>query len=94
MGFNPYGLRTAKALWQDVGLDAEKIAGNYQFATTQNFHMLETPDRRHIIHRADLAEFQQESRSAARRRGESAARTHALSRSGSTKATPGAWRST
>ena len=27
MGFNPYGLRTAKALWQDVGLDAEKTGG-------------------------------------------------------------------
>ena len=26
MGFNPYGLRTAKALWQDIGLDAEKTA--------------------------------------------------------------------
>ena len=57
MGFNPYGLRTAKALWQDVGLDAVKIGGNYEFAHTQNFHLLETPDRRHIIHRADIAEF-------------------------------------
>src|SRR5258708_6643716 len=57
MGFNPYGLRTAKALWQDVGLDAEKTSGQYQFASTQNFHDLETPDRRHIIHRADLADF-------------------------------------
>ena len=37
MGFNPYGLRTAKALWQDVGLDAEKTAGQYEFASTQNF---------------------------------------------------------
>ncbi len=57
MGFNPYGLRTAKALWQDVGLDAEKTSGHYEFASTQNFHDLETPDRRHIIHRADLADF-------------------------------------
>jgi MoCo/4Fe-4S cofactor protein with predicted Tat translocation signal len=57
MGFNPYGLRTAKALWQDIGLDAEKAAGKYEFADTQNFHLLETPDRRHIIHRADLADF-------------------------------------
>jgi MoCo/4Fe-4S cofactor protein with predicted Tat translocation signal len=57
MGFNPYGLRTAKALWQDVGLDAEKTGGSYEFASTQNFHDLETPDRRHIIHRADLADF-------------------------------------
>ena len=57
MGFNPYGLRTAKALWHDIGLDVEKTSGQYQFATTQNFHLLETPDRRHIIHKADLAEF-------------------------------------
>ena len=57
MGFNPYGLRTAKALWQDVGMDAVKAGGKYEFADTQNFHLLETPDRRHIIHRADLADF-------------------------------------
>jgi molybdopterin-containing oxidoreductase family iron-sulfur binding subunit len=57
MGFNPYGLRTAKALWQDVGMDVVKTGGKYEFADTQNFHLLETPDRRHIIHRADLADF-------------------------------------
>jgi molybdopterin-containing oxidoreductase family iron-sulfur binding subunit len=57
MGFNPYGLRTAKALWQDVGLDAQRVSGSYLFATEQNFHVLETPDRRHIIHKGDLAEF-------------------------------------
>jgi molybdopterin-containing oxidoreductase family iron-sulfur binding subunit len=56
-GFNPYGLRTAKALWQDIGMDAVKTGGKYEFADTQNFHLLETPDRRHIIHRADLADF-------------------------------------
>ncbi|MEO8369813.1 MAG: TAT-variant-translocated molybdopterin oxidoreductase [Candidatus Solibacter sp.] len=57
MGFNPYGLRTAKALWQDMGMDVEKVSGNHEFADTQNFHNLETPDRRHIIHHADLADF-------------------------------------
>ncbi len=57
MGFNPYGLRTAKALWQDVGLDAAKSSGSHEFASTQNFHMLEAPDRRHIIHKATIAEF-------------------------------------
>ena len=51
MGFNPYGLRTAKALWHDVGLDAQKIPGEYLFATTQNHHMLRHPPR-HIIHKA------------------------------------------
>ncbi|HJZ94894.1 MAG TPA: TAT-variant-translocated molybdopterin oxidoreductase [Candidatus Solibacter sp.] len=57
MGFNPYGLRIAKALWQDVGLDAEKVSGFHEFADSQNYHMLDTPDRRHIIHHGDLAEF-------------------------------------
>ncbi len=64
MGFNPYGLRTAKALWQDVGLDVEKAGGKHEFASTQNFHSLETPDRRHIIHRADLADFRKNPESA------------------------------
>jgi Fe-S-cluster-containing dehydrogenase component len=58
LGFNPYGLRTSKALWQDMGMDAVKAAGDYLFATPQEFHALDTPDRRHIIHRATLAEFQ------------------------------------
>jgi len=57
-GFNPYGLRTASALWQDVGLKVEKVSGKYEFADTQNYHGLETPDRRHIIHKANLADFQ------------------------------------
>src|SRR5262249_58971895 len=57
MGFNPYGLRTARALWQDIGLEAEKAGSGYEFADTQNYHALETPDRRHIIHKGDLAEF-------------------------------------
>ena len=35
----------------------EKVSGSHDFSDTQNFHNLETPDRRHIIHRADLAEF-------------------------------------
>jgi molybdopterin-containing oxidoreductase family iron-sulfur binding subunit len=64
MGFNPYGLRTAKALWQDTGMEAAKAGGKYEFADTQNFHLLETPDRRHIIHRADLADFQKNPESA------------------------------
>jgi MoCo/4Fe-4S cofactor protein with predicted Tat translocation signal len=57
MGFNPYGLRTASALWQDGGLEIAKTGAKHEFASTQNFHLLETPDRRHIIHHADLAEF-------------------------------------
>ena len=34
-GFNPYGLRTAKALWTDTGLEVQKTSGHYLFATTQ-----------------------------------------------------------
>jgi MoCo/4Fe-4S cofactor protein with predicted Tat translocation signal len=60
-GFNPYGLRTAKALWQDVGLDARKISGSYLFATTQNDHVLDT--RRHIIHEGTLTEYKKEPES-------------------------------
>jgi molybdopterin-containing oxidoreductase family iron-sulfur binding subunit len=54
-GFNPYGLRTGKALWHDVGLEAAKTGGSYLFATTQNEFGLDS--RRHIIHQADIEEF-------------------------------------
>jgi MoCo/4Fe-4S cofactor protein with predicted Tat translocation signal len=54
-GFNPYGLRMGKALWQDVGLDAKKISGSYLFAQTQQDQVLDT--RRHIIHAADIEEY-------------------------------------
>ncbi len=37
VGFNPYGLRTAKALWQDLGLEARKIAATYPIACTPGF---------------------------------------------------------
>ena len=61
MGFNPYGLRTAKALWHDVGLDVQKTSGEYVFATTQNDYVLDT--RRHIIHKADIEEYKKEPES-------------------------------
>jgi molybdopterin-containing oxidoreductase family iron-sulfur binding subunit len=54
-GFNPYGLRTGKALWHDTGLDVTKTSGAYLFATTQNEHTLDT--RRHVIHTANLEEY-------------------------------------
>jgi Fe-S-cluster-containing dehydrogenase component len=54
-GFNPYGLRTAKALWHDVGLEAKKASGTYYLAVTQNQHVLDT--RRHIYRTADIEEF-------------------------------------
>ena len=55
IGFNPYGLRTAKALWHDSGLEARKVAGSYVFATTQNEHMLDA--RRHIFRAADIEDY-------------------------------------
>ncbi len=55
MGFNPYGLRTSKALWHDIGLEAKITSGSYLFATTQNQHALDT--RRHIYREADLGEY-------------------------------------
>jgi MoCo/4Fe-4S cofactor protein with predicted Tat translocation signal len=60
-GFNPYGLRTANALWQDVGLEARKIPGSYLFATTQNDHVLDT--RRHIYREATLEEYKKDPES-------------------------------
>jgi len=50
MGFNPYGLRTSQALWHDTGLEARKISGAYEFAATEDDHVLDA--RRHIIHKA------------------------------------------
>ncbi|MBV8902103.1 MAG: 4Fe-4S dicluster domain-containing protein, partial [Acidobacteriia bacterium] len=55
MGFNPYGLRTSKALWQDVGLEVKKSSGTYLLAVTQNEHVLDT--RRHIYRAADIEEY-------------------------------------
>jgi molybdopterin-containing oxidoreductase family iron-sulfur binding subunit len=54
-GFNPYGLRTGSALWQDVGLEAAKVSGKYQFAQTQNFQALDA--QRHIIRKANIDEY-------------------------------------
>ena len=62
MGFNPYGLRTANALWQDTGLDAQKIGGNHEFAATQDYHTLDADSLdRHIIHHGDAGRVQEES---------------------------------
>jgi molybdopterin-containing oxidoreductase family iron-sulfur binding subunit len=54
-GFDPYGLRTSKALWQDAGLTVKQAPGNYQFAVTQNQHVLDT--RRHVYRSADIEEY-------------------------------------
>jgi len=60
-GFNPYGLRTSKGLWHDIGLEAQKTSGSYLFATTQNEHALDT--RRHIIHKGLLEDYKKEPES-------------------------------
>ena len=60
-GFNPYGLRTAKALWHDSGLDAKKIPGDYLFASTQYDHILDT--RRHVLHSGQLEEYKKDPES-------------------------------
>jgi molybdopterin-containing oxidoreductase family iron-sulfur binding subunit len=63
MGFNPYGLRTTRALWHDTGLEAKKLAGEYQFATTNNQGILEAREldaRRHIIHSGAIDEYRRD----------------------------------
>jgi MoCo/4Fe-4S cofactor protein with predicted Tat translocation signal len=55
VGFNPYGLRTSAALWQDNGLEIRKTSGSYVFAATQNDHVLDT--RRNIIQGGEIAEY-------------------------------------
>jgi len=47
IGLNPYGLRRAKALWSDGGLDVVKASGFHDFFERgRNYHALETPDKR------------------------------------------------
>ncbi len=61
MGFNPYGLRTAAAMWSDIGMSVKKTSGEYPFATTQNDHVLDP--RRHLLHHGELAEYLKEPES-------------------------------
>ena len=62
------------------GSTPRRFGGKYDSPTTQNFHLLETPDRRHIIHRADLAEFKKNPEAAHEGAEVPAARTHHLPR--------------
>ena len=55
VGFNPYGLRQSRALWQDSGLQAQKTSGSYEFASQQVQFQLDT--RRGVIQGGTLAEF-------------------------------------
>ena len=61
VGFNPYGLRTGKALWHDTGLEARKISGSYDFAATQHEGVLDPA--RHIIHKGEIAEYRKDPES-------------------------------
>jgi len=67
MGFNPYGLRTGQALWNDTELEAQKIDGTYLFAVTQNDGAIPNErvldGSRHIIHKGELAEYLKEPES-------------------------------
>ncbi|HUB77446.1 MAG TPA: hypothetical protein VMB03_01550, partial [Bryobacteraceae bacterium] len=60
-GFNVYTIRTAKALWQDTGLEAKRISGSYQFADTQADGVLDPA--RHIIHKGTIAGYLKEPES-------------------------------
>jgi molybdopterin-containing oxidoreductase family iron-sulfur binding subunit len=65
-GFNPYGLRTAKALWHDVGLSASKVSGSYPFASTMGFGILDArhlDSRRNVIHGGTIAEYRKDPNS-------------------------------
>jgi molybdopterin-containing oxidoreductase family iron-sulfur binding subunit len=55
VGFNPYGLRTGKAPWQDLGMAAKKISATYPIACTQDFHILDA--ERHTIHAGNIEEY-------------------------------------
>jgi MoCo/4Fe-4S cofactor protein with predicted Tat translocation signal len=55
VGFNPYALRTSRALWFEGGLDAQKTGGEYILASMQMQHMLDT--RRGVIQGGTLAEY-------------------------------------
>ena len=60
------------------GLEVQKTRGSYEFATTQNDHVLDT--RRHIIHRATSTEYRKNPESVHEGAEDAAARADALSR--------------
>ncbi len=55
IGFNPYGMRTSSALWQDYGLEMRKVGGDYLLVSVQDYHALDT--ERHTIEKANIAEY-------------------------------------
>jgi len=55
IGFNPYGMRTSTALWQDYGLEVRKVGSDYLLVSIQDYHALDT--ERHTIEKANIAEY-------------------------------------
>ena len=93
MGFNPYGLRTSQALWQDIGPGSDQDSGQLPVARPlQNQHVLDT--RRHIIHKGDLAEYLKDPESVHEGAETPPARADHVSGLRISKATRGAWLST
>ncbi|MEI9975428.1 MAG: hypothetical protein WDO73_27190 [Ignavibacteriota bacterium] len=85
MGFNPYGLRTGKALWTDTGLDAVKIDEKYLFAVThaerrRHSQRASTGTRTPHHPRRHAGRVPEGTGIGAPRRGSSAARAHHVSR--------------
>ena len=80
MGFNPYGLRTAKALWQDVGTGCREDERPVRIRL--HAELPRSGNSRSPPHHSPRRSggVQEESRRTARRRGSSAEGTHALSR--------------
>jgi molybdopterin-containing oxidoreductase family iron-sulfur binding subunit len=44
LGFNAYALRTSNALWNAAGVEIKRVAGGYEFATTQHTQTMEERD--------------------------------------------------
>ncbi len=55
IGFNIFGMRTSKALWQDYGLEVQKVGSDYLLVSVQDYHALDTD--RHTIEKANIAEY-------------------------------------
>ena len=58
IGFNPYGMRTSSALWQDYGLDVRKVGSDYLLVSVQDYHALDT--ERHTIEKANIADYRKD----------------------------------
>ena len=61
IGFDPYGLRTSAALWNDFGLEVKGTGAPYQLVSTQSHHALDT--RRNIIHGGTIEEYRKDPES-------------------------------